>query len=151
MPVTALTDGESDHGHPMFLPDGKHFIYSRVSSQAGTSGIYVGSIDAKADQQSRKILLNDLYAMFAPGETPDRGYLIFERQATLMAQPFDAGKLELSGEAQPLADLLTVYIRRGLFTVSKNGTLGLQHGNCRHVGTGLAGSPGAGPSFRRSG
>jgi hypothetical protein len=51
-PITALAESESAHLWPQFLPDGKHFLYLRVSSDAAKEGIYVGSIDAQPNQQS---------------------------------------------------------------------------------------------------
>ena len=42
-PVTALAPGERAHLWPQFLPDGKHFLYERVSSEEAKTGIYIGS------------------------------------------------------------------------------------------------------------
>ena len=33
------------HGGPIFLPDGRHFLYSRFSSVPENNGLYVGSLD----------------------------------------------------------------------------------------------------------
>src|SRR5262249_37645540 len=55
-PATALASGETAHLWPQFLPDEKHFLYMRVSSDAGKTGIYAGSIDAKPNEQSQKLL-----------------------------------------------------------------------------------------------
>src|SRR4029077_18346020 len=48
-PMTVLDRArkESAHRGPQFLPDGRHFIYYRASSDRQVSGFYVGSIDAK--------------------------------------------------------------------------------------------------------
>ena len=32
------------------------------------------------------------------------GYILFARERTLMAQPFDAGKLQTTGDAVPIAE-----------------------------------------------
>jgi hypothetical protein len=55
-PVTKLEQGrdESTHRDPIFLPDGRHFLYLRHSRRAENSGIYVGSIGVKPEQQSLK-------------------------------------------------------------------------------------------------
>jgi Tol biopolymer transport system component len=47
-----------------------------------------------------------------------------------MAQPFDPGRLELSGEPQPIADGIQTYTltRSGLFSVSRSGALVYQAG-----------------------
>jgi eukaryotic-like serine/threonine-protein kinase len=53
--VTAVDTarGETRHGQPTFMPDGKHFIYVRLGSP-DVSGIYAGSLDAKPAEQSRE-------------------------------------------------------------------------------------------------
>ncbi len=82
-----------------------------------TRGIYVGSLDSK----ETKRLLGDLSNVaYAPP-----GYLLFVRNWTFMAQPFDAKRLQLTGEAFPVADQLTVNADqiRGAFSVSETGVL----------------------------
>ena len=116
-PLTTVTSGETFHSHPFFLPDGRHFIYAR---QAGSekSGIYVGEVDAKPEEQNQKRVLSARFAIFTP--TPNSGgYLLFLRGRTLMAQPFDPDKMELGGEAAPLADPVGLYAAtRGLFSAT---------------------------------
>jgi Tol biopolymer transport system component len=127
-PVTALAPGETNHSHPRFLPDGKHFIYSIISNDPKVTGIYAGSLDAEPGKQSRRNLSDALYAMYAPSPDSSRGYLLFLRESTLMAQPFDASRLETAGEALPVANPVGAYIRRGLFSVSANGVLAYNAG-----------------------
>jgi len=43
-PITALALGETAHTWPQLLPDGKHFLYERVSADPAKAGVYVGSI-----------------------------------------------------------------------------------------------------------
>src|SRR5262249_32527668 len=80
-------------------------------------GIYVGSLDSK---ETKRILDTDFKAMYAPS-----GYLLFVREAALMAQPFDAGRLELTGEAFFVAEQigLNPASRVSFFTVSDSGVL----------------------------
>ena len=125
-PVTALAPGERAHLWPQFLPDGKHFLYERVSSEAAKTGIYIGSLDAQPNQQSmQRLLATDRQAYYAPLPGGGTGHLIFMRGATLMAQPFDPDKLTLSGEPVAIADGLDSYAftNHGLFSVSDTGTL----------------------------
>ena len=59
--------GERVHGFPTFLPDGRHFLYSRVSTVPENSGVYVGSLDAKPDvQAARRLVGSPFAATFAP-------------------------------------------------------------------------------------
>jgi Tol biopolymer transport system component len=107
-----LSQGETLHNSPAFLPDGRRFIYHR-NGPAEHSGIYVGSLDAKPEQQSTKRLLaTTAGAVYAPYREPrsatmSRGHILFLRQGSLMAQAFDTRRLELSGNAVPIAEDLT--------------------------------------------
>src|SRR5262249_28162656 len=44
---------------PAFLPDGKHFLYLRLTTDG--SGLYVGSLDAKPDAQDMKRVLASVF------------------------------------------------------------------------------------------
>jgi dipeptidyl aminopeptidase/acylaminoacyl peptidase len=61
------------------------------------------------------------------------GHLLFAREGTLMAQPFDEKSLQLTGEAFPIADRLQFDfgITRAIFSVSENGVLAFQSGAAR--------------------
>jgi serine/threonine-protein kinase len=51
------------------------------------------------------------------------GHILFLLENTLMAQPFDANKLALSGEAVPVAESVDSNGGRGIFAASLSGTL----------------------------
>jgi len=96
---------EGYHIEPSFLPDGRHFVYTHYSSDKEKSGIYVGSVDAKPELQSSKFLVASNWGpVYAPSADPSTGYLLFMREGTLMAQPFDNRRLELKGQATPVAE-----------------------------------------------
>jgi Tol biopolymer transport system component len=97
-PVTTLDASQQSlwHAWPCFLPDGKHFLYTIIASNSENSGIYVGSLDSK---DTKLILKGDSSPLYAPP-----GYLFFNRVGTLLAQPFDADRLELKGDAIPIAE-----------------------------------------------
>jgi eukaryotic-like serine/threonine-protein kinase len=122
--VTTLDVSRSELAHlwPQFLPDGKHFLYLSFGTAPGGGAVYATSIDAK---ETKLILNNATSAVYVPP-----GYLLFSRQGTLMAQPFDVGRLQLSGEAVPIADSVqSVQITgRAAFTVSENGVLAYRGG-----------------------
>jgi len=131
-PITALAPGESSHVWPQFLPDGRHFLYERVSSNPATMGVYVGSIDAKPEEQSKeRLLASDREAYYAPSPGGATGNLIFLRNTTLMAQPFDPATLKLSGEPVAIANDVDSFANRnyGIFSVSNTGTLVYREGN----------------------
>jgi eukaryotic-like serine/threonine-protein kinase len=130
-PVTALAPGDSAHLWPQFLPDGKHFLYLRVSSDPAKVGVYIGSLDAPPNQQSmQRLLATDRQAYYAPLPGRGLGHLVFLRGATLMAQPFDPDKIGsnqmgLSGEPAAIAEGVDSFdtTNHGQFSVSDTGTL----------------------------
>jgi eukaryotic-like serine/threonine-protein kinase len=125
-PLTTLDSSRSEAQHvlPSFLPDGRHFIYQRTSSKAGNSGVYIGSLDAKPEEQdSKRLLATDWGPAYVPSSDPSLGQLLFMRDGTLMAQPFDTRRLELSGEAVTVAEQVGAFIDGGLFSASANGVL----------------------------
>jgi serine/threonine protein kinase/Tol biopolymer transport system component len=105
--ITAVDHARHERYHfcPSFLPDGRHFVYIRDSSDTEKSGIYLGSVDAKPEQQSSKLLVASNWGpVYAPSADSSTGYLLFMSKGTLMAQPFDSRRLELKGQATPVAE-----------------------------------------------
>jgi Tol biopolymer transport system component len=124
-PLTVLGPGES-HRWPQFLPDGHHFLYLRISNDPNMAGIYAGSIDVKPEaQSSKRLLATNREAYYAASPKGGSGRLIFLRDSTLMAQPFDPGKMELSGDPAPIAESVDSFPGAfyGLFAVSRSGAL----------------------------
>ena len=113
-----LSKGEFVHTCPTFLPDGNHFLYFR-SGPPDVEGMYVGSLDVDAGNQSRqRILATGVPATFA------NGYLFFLRAGTLMAQPFDARRLQLQDVPVPVAENVGVtWYFTGMFSVADEGVL----------------------------
>src|SRR6202050_588713 len=123
-PVSKLdvAKGENSHRWPWFLPDGKHFIYwSRTSRPGESPVIYIGELGSL---QARSLTKSDTMAQYASG------HLLFLRGQTLMAQAFNPGRMELSGEPQPIAEHIAVNgsTIRAMFSASETGTLVYQSG-----------------------
>ena len=97
-PATELDVSLKDNSHrwPHFLPDGRHFLYTARAATNAETGVYVSSLDSK---ESKRILTAQSNAVYAP-----QGYLLFVRDGTLMAQRFDADRLELEQSLTPLID-----------------------------------------------
>ena len=93
-----------------------------MSSEDEHRGIYVGSLDSS----ETRFLLNA--AVFARYTAP--GYLLFLREAMLMAQAFDATSFELTGEPHRIADGLAYNPGNGrtTFSVSDAGVLAYRGG-----------------------
>ncbi|HLL74585.1 MAG TPA: protein kinase [Pyrinomonadaceae bacterium] len=137
-PATELDEARklTSHRWPHFLPGGRHFLYFARSPQKEAEGIYVGSLCSKEG----KLLLNtNLLAAYAPAATGGEGYVLFMRGRTLVAQPFDAGRLELSGDPVVVAEGVLAFPGEGgptayaAFTASANGRLAYLSGNPSQV------------------
>ncbi|MGO9255119.1 MAG: protein kinase domain-containing protein [Bryobacteraceae bacterium] len=108
---------------PVFLPDGQHFLYWSALKPDAT-GVYLGALDGKPGQAAaRRLLATDQYAQFVPLPDGSSGRILFLREGTLLAQPFDLRRLELAGEAVPVAEQVTRGAAGGQFSASRNGAL----------------------------
>jgi eukaryotic-like serine/threonine-protein kinase len=131
-PLTALDPSrkESLNDFPSFLPDGRHFIYRRLSTAPENTGIYVGSLDAEpGEQDSKKLLSTEFAATYVPSSQHDSGLILFIRDRALLAQPFDARRLELTGEPVALAEGVGTTLGYGFFSSSSNGILAYRTGS----------------------
>ena len=127
VPVTTLEPSKNEISHrwPCFLPDGRHFLFLAgsvfTSTENPTNTVQVGSLDSR---ETRTLLHAHAGACYASG------HILFLRQNTLMAQPFDLTRLELAGNAVPVADPVqeAEIFSRGLFSASENGRLAFVEG-----------------------
>jgi Tol biopolymer transport system component len=126
--LTELDQSREDASHrwPSFLPDGRHFLYFVRCKKKDAQGVYVGSLDSK----ETKFLLNtNVLAVYAPTSLTGPGYLLFMRDKTLMAQPFDPKRLQLSGDPTVVAEGVMNFPDEGgptayaAFSASANGHL----------------------------
>ena len=124
-PATVMDTSKHDsHRWPYFLPDGRHFLYLAVTHDNDASSndaVYVGSLDGKESHLVMNGMTNVGYA---------RGRLLFMRDASLMAQPFDSATGALRGEAERLAEdvLVDRSIWRAAFDASTSGLLAYTSG-----------------------
>jgi eukaryotic-like serine/threonine-protein kinase len=115
---------ETNHELPIFLPDGRHFLYFSGSSDPKNAGIYIGSLDLKPEKQDSKFLIAATSgANYVPSPDSSSGRLFFLDEQTLMAQLFDDSRLQLKGDSVPVAEHVNFNIPYGDFSVSTNGTL----------------------------
>jgi serine/threonine protein kinase len=118
-----VAQAENSHRWPSFLPDGKHFLYWSRSSRPGeVSVLYLGELGTL---ESKVLMKSETMAVYASG------HLLFLRGQTLMAQPFNPGRLEFSGEPVPLAEHVAMggATVRPIFSASDTGTLIYQSGD----------------------
>jgi Tol biopolymer transport system component len=96
-PATTLNKGQNEGTHrwPWFLPDGRHFLYFAAGSTGMEPGeIFVGDLGSG---KVKHVTQSSSLAVYA-----SPGYLLFARGSALVAQAFDANRLEVHGEATPL-------------------------------------------------
>ena len=123
--VTKLDSAQyTTHRWPHFLPDGKHFLYlasNHGDPHAATTEIYIASLDGKLNRP--------LMHSFAMAEYAS-GYVLYLRDTTLMAQPFNPDKLEFTGDAAAIAEnvIESVSTWGAVFSASQNGVLAYQAG-----------------------
>lgn len=111
---------------PVFLPDGRHFVYS--AGPPARPGLYLGSLNDKPEQQNRNPLVAASYPnvpVYAPSPNPDLGYLLFTEESFLMALPLNARRLEPAGAAVPVAQGNLAGYR---YSASSTGILALRTG-----------------------
>jgi eukaryotic-like serine/threonine-protein kinase len=115
---------ESSHRWPVFLPDGKHFLYlvANFTGKFGNNAIFVGSLDST---EKRSLVSTSANAAYA-----EPGYLLYLRDKTLVAQPFDLRHYVLSGEPHTLSDEVLFFpqVYRAVFSVSGGEILVTQTG-----------------------
>jgi Tol biopolymer transport system component len=116
--LTKLGEAEEGHFWPHFLPDGRHVLYTTWSATGANRGVAAVSIDAP-DQPTRVIPIGSNAGYAEPG------FLVFQRESAVYAQPFDAGRLRVSGKQERIADQVTSSASNGLghFSVARAGAL----------------------------
>jgi Tol biopolymer transport system component len=124
--VTQVDKGrrELNHYWPEFLPDGRHFLYMATgleeSGLRATPSVYIASLDSP-----EATLLTRVHSRMSYVEP---GYLLFVENGGLLAQRFDATRMQRVGEPTQIADGIA-YVRavgNGSFSASSNGVLAYQ-------------------------
>src|SRR4029079_9153138 len=91
--VTKAPTQDWSYYWPSFLPDGRRFLFTAKlwtrAAEASDQGIYIGSVD---DRKIERLLPDLSSAVYA-----SPGYLVFVRNGTLTAMPFDVAAGRLTG------------------------------------------------------
>ncbi len=116
---------ENSHRWPWFLPDGKHYLYSTLAIKPENAGVFVAELGSPERKKIVGVTSTAVYV--APG------YLLFERDGSLVAQRFDVKRLELQGDSTPIAEQVLYSINYGVgaFAASDAGELVFMHGSSR--------------------
>jgi len=90
------TRHETAHRFPRFLPDGRHFLFVALPTEEGKLGTWVGELGSK----DRALVASATSAaVFVPP-----GHLAYVRGQSLMTQPFDLGRWQVTGEPVRIGD-----------------------------------------------
>lgn len=102
--VLGLNESKSERADlwPQFLPDGKHFVFYQQTDLAETSGVYAGSLEQAEYRRLFTSQTNAVYSAVSP-DSPKSGYLLYINERSLMAQQFNAGRLETAEDPVVLA------------------------------------------------
>jgi len=89
---------ETGHRWPVFLPDGKHFLFlaANFSGKPGINALFIGAIGS----DEKHFLVNSS----ANASYVEPGYLLYMRDKTLVAQRLDLRQFALTGEPHTLSD-----------------------------------------------
>jgi len=123
-PVSSLDKSRAELSHrwPMFLPDGRHYLYmaTNFAGRKGVDAIFVGALDSNEKRFVVEAAANAAYA--APG------YLVFYRDKALLAQRFDLKQFALTGEPITILDDIQYQpqVKRAVFGASEKGLLAAQ-------------------------
>ncbi len=100
---------------PYFLPDGRHYLYLGGGEKAAGAAIFAGSLDSKDSTRLVSTQSNAAYV--------EPGYLLYHREGTLYAQPFNPKSLALSGDAIRVADRIPFGAGPAAFAASNRNVL----------------------------
>jgi len=126
--ATDPAKGIASVGWPEFLPDGRHYLYMAGPASGDDRALMVGELGSSARKELFKTTSK---VAFAPP-----GYLLYVREQTLVAQPFDPSRQEIRGEPIPVGEGLGVNNVGGAsFSLSTNGVLAFRAGETqgRHL------------------
>ena len=126
VPVTKLDSARHEYGHrfPTLLPDGDHFLYAALPGKNGKFEIFAGAL---SDDAARTTVAS----LEAAPVYADPGWLLYARQNVLVALPFDARALKVTGDPVVLGDEPAMILDPSLswtagrsVSVSESGSLG---------------------------
>jgi serine/threonine protein kinase/dipeptidyl aminopeptidase/acylaminoacyl peptidase len=117
--------------NPALLPDQRHFLYVRVPRSPSDRGVFLGSLSIGPDAQSKTPLLaaSAGRATFVSQDDSPAGFILYELNGVLMAQPFDSRTLTATGDPIRIAGGLAA--GPVSYSASANGVLTYRTGATR--------------------
>ena len=117
-PVTVLDQSRHEirHWWPVFLADGRRFVFMIESKDPATGGLYLASLGSSERTRIVDVMSNVGYGA---------GHLVYYRNGALMMQPFDEKRGRVAGDAVRIVEGVNYsspYFRAH-FAMSHNGVL----------------------------
>jgi Tol biopolymer transport system component len=102
--ATVLQQGLGDNAHywPVFLGDGRHYLYFVRSAQDERRGLYVGRINEPPTPADPFLLRSDSSAAYAPRPGTREGVIVYVVDGRIEARRLDTSTLTLVGDARSL-------------------------------------------------
>ena len=115
--VTEIVSGITSHRFPIWISPGRFLFLSRSAAGTESDRVMLGSVEETGP--GRELLAA------ASNVAVASGYLLFIREGTLMARPFDVEAEAFVGEAAPVSEdvMFIAGARLGAFSASETGLL----------------------------
>ena len=120
-PVTALDTSRREirHAYPTFLGDSRRFLYLRTSSSPENSGVYVGALGVKPeDQDSRRLVATTFAPVYVRHADGSGGYLLVMRDGDVVAYVFDEQRTQIVGDPVTVVQQVGSFVASGFFSAS---------------------------------
>ncbi len=95
--VVDTANGDATHRFPVFLPDGKRFLFVVLPGRDNLYDVRVGSLDGETSPVITRAAGAAVYSR--------AGYLLYPRDEHIVASVFDTGSLSLEGEPVTIGEL----------------------------------------------
>jgi Tol biopolymer transport system component len=118
-PVTRMEHGDTSHRWPEFLPGGESILFATSTTTMGWNNAQIVAQSLSANERHNLV----------QGATQPRyaspGYLLYVRAGNLLAAPFDAKRLQITGPAVTVVEGVRQSLASGSaqYVVSRTGTL----------------------------
>ncbi len=129
--VTAITSvdtarGDTYHTAPIFLPDGRHFLYHISNPDPAKTGVYLTALESGETRQLLAVETRNASVAVNPADQ-SQGYVTFVREGALLAQPFDFSRNQLVGNPVRIAERVSVSATtrgfQAIYSLATNGVL----------------------------
>jgi Tol biopolymer transport system component len=132
-PLTRREKGEVSHRWPEFLPGGKAVLFAAGTTNNNWNNAEV-AVQSVGTGERRNLVQGGMYSRFASS-----GHLVYAQGGNLMAVPFDAQRLAVTGAAVPVVEgvLQSAFSGAAQYSFSSTGSLAYVPGGIQAAQTKL--------------